>query len=76
MTKLVNSNLVNLIKDLIEMRISSEINQPLYRRKFEEHQCFALEVSILLKVLKTFKRVKRSPSATSNFLLATLAFAV
>ena len=29
MTKLVNSNLVNLIKDLIEMRISSEFNPPL-----------------------------------------------
>ena len=51
MTKFVNSDLVNKIEDLIEMRISSEINQPLYRRKFEEHQCFALETSILLKVL-------------------------
>ena len=72
----MNIRLVNLTENLIEVEIPFEINPPLNRRKFEEHQCFALETSILLKVLKTFKRVKRSPSATSNFLLATLAFAV
>ena len=46
MTKFVNSDLVNKIEDLIEMRIPSEINQPLL---FGARLNFAFESSSLAK---------------------------
>ena len=46
MTKFVNSDLVNKIEDLIEMRIPSEINQPLL---FGARLIFAFESSSLAK---------------------------